>query len=103
MDVQTTLSTPNVLYNDDAAKVVHQVFTLRPNSRRSSAIKRKKIAELPTNDQVSEDQRAVEDQQDRHQWIVRELEQLQNIDGNLQEVIDFYNGINRRMLTLCDD
>lgn len=46
MDVQTTLSTPNVLYNDDAAKVVHQVFTLRPNSRRSSAIKRKKLAEV---------------------------------------------------------
>lgn len=55
------------------------------------------------NHQVSEDQRAVEDQQDRHQWIVRELEQLQNIDGNLQEVIDFCNGINGRMLTLCDN
>lgn len=91
---------------DDAAEVAHQVFVLK--TELETIVKHRKeeivkvwevVAEVsegvdaqliaaakPSKKEPPKETR-VEDN-DRHQWIVRELEQLQNVHDNLQEAIE---------------
>ncbi|KAG0173493.1 hypothetical protein DFQ30_007845 [Apophysomyces sp. BC1015] len=91
---------------DDAADVARQVFALKTELETIVRHRKEEIVKVwEVVDEVSEgidatlmqpnapkpqaqDKKERTEEQDRHQWIVRELEQLQNVHDNLQEAIE---------------
>ncbi|CDS02745.1 hypothetical protein LRAMOSA00149 [Lichtheimia ramosa] len=108
--LEETRNMMSALY-DDAAEVVHQVFNLKNEletivqHRKEEIVKVWEVVEEvsggidmsvigpehehpPTStDDESTTNKAAEDQ-DRHQWLVHELEQLQTVHENLQDAIE---------------
>lgn len=111
-ELEETRSQMTALY-DEAAEVAHQVFTLKTELETIVQHRKEEIVKVwEVVDEVSEgvnqqqqqqqqpkpasqedqgeapkSEERVEDQ-DRHQWIIRELEQLQNVNESLQEAIE---------------
>ncbi|KAI9249209.1 hypothetical protein BDA99DRAFT_564557 [Phascolomyces articulosus] len=107
VELEDTRNQMNALY-DDAAEVAHQVFTLKTEletivkHRKEEIVKVWEVVEEvsegieivetnevppPLEEQEIQRDRA-EEEQDRHQWIIHELEQLQTVHENLQDAID---------------
>ncbi|KAI9493692.1 hypothetical protein BDB00DRAFT_928824 [Zychaea mexicana] len=104
-ELEDTRTQMNVLY-DDAAEVAHQVFTLKTEletivkHRKEEIVKVWEVVEevsegidiIESNEippPLEEDKKdRAEEEQDRHQWIVHELEQLQTVHENLQDAIE---------------
>ncbi|KAG2228875.1 hypothetical protein INT48_006757, partial [Thamnidium elegans] len=109
-DLDDTRSQMTQLY-DDAAEVARQVFALKTELETIVRHRKEEVVKVwEVVDEVSEgvDAKAIQcqkkpslglststtqqkervEEQDRHQWIIRELEQLQHVHESLQEAIE---------------
>ncbi|GAA5809234.1 hypothetical protein MFLAVUS_002639 [Mucor flavus] len=109
-DLDETRSQMTQLY-DDAAEVARQVFALKTELETIVRHRKEEVVKVwEVVDEVSEgvDAKAIQcqkkpglglttstiqqkervEEQDRHQWIIRELEQLQHVHESLQEAIE---------------